>query len=372
MAGKVTPLANHHKARGARFTEFGGWQMPVQYKGIIEEHLAVRRACGLFDLSHMGEIEIRGPLALDFAQGLMTNDVSKLAPGRVQYSLLCNETGGIIDDLLVYRHPDYVTLAVNASNTDKDLDWLQRMAARPPYRGKVEVLNVGERRAILAIQGPQAPKVMRSVGLDVLDLPYMAFRLLGQNGEIMVSRTGYTGEIGYELYMPASDAVTWWERFLGLANSVDIEPVGLGARDTLRLEMGYTLYGNDIDETTTPWEAGIGWAVKLDKEFIGRTALLEAKAQGPQRRLVGFVVEGRGIARPGYPVYIEGELRGEVTSGCISPSSNRPVGLAYVDSAWAEAGTSIEILVRGRAVAGRITSVPFMPSRVRDAVTLGD
>ncbi|NMB12426.1 MAG: glycine cleavage system aminomethyltransferase GcvT [Firmicutes bacterium] len=369
MAGNVTPLAARHKALGARFTEFGGWEMPVQYTGIIDEHLAVRQACGLFDLSHMGEVEIRGPLALEFAQRLMTNDILKLAPGRVQYSLLCNEAGGIIDDLLVYRHPDHVTLAVNASNTVKDLDWLQQMAAKSSYRGQVEIVNVGAERAILAVQGPLAPTAMQAVGLEVLDLPYMAFRLLGSKEELMVSRTGYTGEIGYELYLPATEATSWWDRFMELGDSLGLKPIGLGARDTLRLEMGYTLYGNDIDETTTPWEAGIGWAVKLDKEFLGREALRETKARGLKRRLVGFKVEGRGIARPGYPIQVAGEIVGEVTSGCIAPSLNEAIGLAYVDLAWAKEGTLIETLIRNRAVTAKTVSVPFVPSRVRDSVS---
>lgn len=370
MDSKVTPLVASHKALGARFTEFGGWEMPVQYTGIIDEHLAVRRACGLFDLSHMGEVQIRGPMALEFAQELMTNDVLKLKQGRVQYSLLCNEMGGIIDDLLVYRHPEHVTLAVNASNTDKDLEWLQRQAANPRYQGKVEIVNVGAERAILAVQGPLAPKAMQAVGLEVSDLPYMAFRLLGDNGELMVSRTGYTGEIGYELYLPAADATRWWDRFVDLRDDIEIRPVGLGARDTLRLEMGYTLYGNDIDETTTPWDAGIGWAVKLDKEFIGRKALLEAQVQGPKRQLVGFVMDGRGIARPGYSVLVSGEPKGEVTSGCISPILNKAIGLAYIDPGCTDEGSSIEIVIRGKAIAAHIASTPFAASRVRDAVSL--
>lgn len=370
MASNVTPLAASHRLLGARFTEFGGWEMPVQYTGIIDEHLAVRERCGLFDLSHMGEIEIRGPMALEFIQGVLSNDVFKLAPGRVQYSLLCNHMGGILDDLLVYRHQDHATLVVNASNTDKDLDWLRQVALQPSYRGKVEIVNVGEERAILAVQGPLAPKAMQAVGLDVLDLPYMAFRLLGQEGELMVSRTGYTGEVGYELYLPVAHAVTWWERFMGLGERIGIKPVGLGARDTLRLEMGYTLYGNDIDETTSPWEAGIGWAVKLDKEFIGREALLQTKAQGLKRRLVGFRVEGRGIARPGYPVQVSGEPKGEVTSGCISPSLDQAIGLAYLDHTCSKEETPIEVIIRGKAIAAQIVSLPFIPSRVRDTVTM--
>ncbi|NLY31101.1 MAG: glycine cleavage system aminomethyltransferase GcvT [Firmicutes bacterium] len=368
MAGRVTPLVDHHRALGARFTEFGGWEMPVQYTGIIDEHLTVRQTCGLFDLSHMGEVEIRGPLALEFAQWVLTNDITQVAPGRVQYSLLCRETGGIIDDLLVYRHADRVTLAVNASNTAKDLEWLLKHASEPPYQGKVEIVNVGEERAILAVQGPGAPKVVESVGLDVLDLPYMAFRLLGQNGELMVSRTGYTGELGYELYMPAADAPQWWERFMALAEPMGLKPVGLGARDTLRLEMGYTLYGNDIDESTTPWEAGLGWAVKLDKEFIGRDALADTKGKNT-RRLVGFMLQERGIARKGYPVHVDGQPVGEVTSGCMSPSLNRAIGLAYVDIDRAKTGTPIEIVIRGKAVAAQIAPLPFVPSRVKDTVS---
>ncbi|NLA58304.1 MAG: glycine cleavage system aminomethyltransferase GcvT [Firmicutes bacterium] len=368
MAGRVTPLVDHHRALGARFTEFGGWEMPVQYTGIIDEHLVVRQACGLFDLSHMGEVEIKGPLALEFAQWVLTNDITKVAPGRVQYSLLCNEAGGIIDDLLVYRHLDYVTLAVNASNTTKDVEWLLQQASQPPYQGKVEIANVGETRAILAVQGPMAPKVMEAVGLEVLDLPYMAFCLLGDKGELMISRTGYTGELGYELYMPAADAPLWWTRFMSLAEPMGLKPVGLGARDTLRLEMGYTLYGNDIDESTTPWEAGLGWAVKLDKDFIGREALAACKDK-TSRRLVGFMLQDRGIARRGYTIQASGQPVGEVASGCMSPSLGRAIGLAYVDIPWAKVGTPIEIVIRGKAVAAEIASLPFVPSRVKDTVS---
>ena len=367
MAGNVTPLAASHKALGARFTEFGGWEMPVQYTGVPREHLAVRQACGLFDLSHMGEVEIRGPKALDFVQWVMTNDVLKLAPGRVQYSLLCNTDGGILDDLLVYRHTDYVTLAVNASNTDKDLDWLHSLAQEAPYKGQVEIVNVGKDRAILAIQGPLAPKAMQAVGLDVLDLPYMAFRLMGQHGEIMISRTGYTGEVGYELYMPACQGVFWWDRFLALQENLGIQPVGLGARDTLRLEMGYTLYGNDIDEATNPWEAGIGWAVKLNKEFVGKEALVRLEPS-TQRHLVGFKMEGRGIARSGYPVMVDGISKGEVTSGSISPSLNVGIGLAYLKAGIGQVGDLVDVVIRGKSVSARVTATPFVPSRVKDIV----
>lgn len=368
MAARVTPLRVQHEVLGARFTEFGGWEMPVQYSGVVDEHLTVRQACGLFDLSHMGEINIVGPMALDFVQYVMSNDVHKLAPGRAQYTLLCNESGGIIDDLLVYRHADCVTLAVNASNTGKDLEWLRSLADKPPYRGSVDIVNVGEERAILAVQGPKAPKAMQAVGLDVTDLSYMSFRLMGDDGQMMVSRTGYTGEIGYELYLPKEKANHWWDRFMGVAGTVGIKPVGLGARDTLRLEMGYTLYGNDIDESTNPWEAGIGWAVKLGKDFIGRASLAESKAKGLERRLVGFQVEGRGIARSGYSITINGQVRGRVTSGSISPSLNVPIGLAYMDEAVSQEGTAIEVIIRGRPVTARIVQVPFMPSRVKDVV----
>ncbi|NLA58301.1 MAG: glycine cleavage system aminomethyltransferase GcvT [Firmicutes bacterium] len=368
MAGRVTPLDDHHKRLGARFTEFGGWEMPVQYSGIIDEPLSVRQGCGLFDLSHMGEVDIRGLLALEFAQWVLTNDVLKAAPGRVQYSLLCSETGGIIDDLLVYRHPDYVTLIVNASNTAEDLEWLLQQANKPPYRGKVAIVNVGEERAILAVQWPKAPEVMEAAGLgEVLDLPYMAFCLLGDNGELMVSRTGYTGEIGYELYMPAGDAAHWWERFMMLAEPMGLKPVGLGARDTLRLEMGYTLYGSDIDESTTPWEAGLGWAVKLSKEFIGRDALAASKGRH-SRLLVGFVLHDRGIARGGYTVQAEGQPIGKVTSGCISPTLNRAAGLAYVDISRSKPGTPVQIVIRGKEAAAEIAPLPFVPSRVKDPV----
>ncbi|NLK08532.1 MAG: glycine cleavage system aminomethyltransferase GcvT [Firmicutes bacterium] len=366
MAGKTTPLAANHRALGARFTEFGGWQMPVQYTGVVAEHLAVRQACGLFDVSHMGEVEVRGPKALDFVQWVLTNDVIKAAPGRVQYNLLCTHEGGIIDDLLVYRHEDYVTLVLNASNTEKDLKWLMALAQEAPHSGQVELLNIGTQRAILAIQGPQASAAMEAVGLDVSDLPYMGFKQLGKDGEIIISRTGYTGELGYELYIPASGASDWWDKFAALEGEITVSPAGLAARDTLRLEMGYTLYGNDIDETTNPWEAGIGWAVKMNKgNFIGKDALTELKGKS-RRSLVGFTVEGRGIARSGYEILVDGTPVGEVTSGSISPSLNVGVGLAYIETDSCSEGDLVDILVRGKPVQARIATPPFVPSRVRD------
>ena len=245
------------------------------------------------------------------------------------------------------------------------MEWLLKQASEPRYQGKVEIVNVGEERAILAVQGPAAPKIMEAVGLDTLDLPYMAFHLLGDKGELMVSRTGYTGEIGYELYMPADDAALWWERFMALAEPMGLKPVGLGARDTLRLEMGYTLYGSDIDESTTPWEAGLGWAVKLDKEFIGRDALFASKASIPA---AGRLPKS-GDCPGGYPVQAEGQVVGEVTSGCMSPSLNRAVGLALMWIFRAKTGTPIEIRIRGKNVAAEIAPTPFVPSRVKDSVS---
>jgi aminomethyltransferase len=331
--------------------------MPVQYRGVIDEHRAVRTAAGLFDVSHMGEVRVAGPGAEAFVQRLTPNDVSQLAPGRAHYSALLSHEGTFLDDLLVYRIAgDEFLIVVNASNADADFAWIASFPT--DLDGGVELENASDRYALLALQGPRAAAILAphtDVALDAIR--YYRFapgRVLGRPA--LVSRTGYTGEDGFELYLAPEDAPAAWDALV----AGGAEPVGLGARDTLRLEAGMALYGHEIDSTTTPWEAGLDWIVKLGKgDFVGRAALEAARAEPPRRRLVGFEVEGKGIARQGHRLLDGGREVGAVTSGTWSPTFERALGMAYVESALAEPGTAIEIDVRGRAVPARVVALPF-------------
>lgn len=353
-----TPLHDRHVAAGGRLVEFAGWQMPVQYRGVIEEHRAVRSAAGLFDVSHMGEIRVAGPGAEAFVQRLTPNDVSKLTPGRVHYSALLAEDGTYHDDILVYRlAADEILLVVNAANAAKDFAWV----ASQPHDG-LAVEDVSAQWALLALQGPKALEILAPLTDAALDaIRYYQFA----RGEVagvpaIVSRTGYTGEDGFELYVPPDAAGDLWDALLATGEPLGLMPAGLGARDTLRLEAGMALYGHEIDRTTTPWDAGLDWTIKLDKgDFIGRDALVAARERGPARRLIGFDVEGRGIARDGYEVRVAGAVAGKVTSGTFSPTFERALGMAYVVAEHAQPGREIEIDVRGRAVAARLRALPF-------------
>lgn len=355
-----TPLYRCHLDAGGRMVGFAGWEMPVQYSGVIEEHRAVRNAAGLFDVSHMGEVSVRGPGAEAFLQGLTPNDVSKLAPGRAHYSGLLTEQGTYLDDLLIYRlDPQEFLVVVNAANTASDFEWIESHAARAP---DVRVENVSDRYALLALQGPRAVEILGPlVAGDPSGIRYYGF----ERGEVdgasaLVSRTGYTGEDGFELYLAPEDAPRLWNRLLEAGSDAGLVPAGLGARDTLRLEAGMALYGHEIDETTTPWEANLGWVVKLDKgEFIGRRSLAEQKETGVERTLVGFEVKGRGIAREGHPVVLGGETVGRVTSGTFSPTFEKALGMAYVPVDAARPGTGIEIEVRNRRLEAEVVRLPF-------------
>jgi aminomethyltransferase len=363
---KRTPLHEAHRAAGAKFVEFGGWEMPVQYAGIIDEHKTVRTAVGLFDVSHMGEIEIRGPRALEVVQRLTTNDASKLADFQVQYATLCYPHGGIVDDLTVYRFgPEHFFLCVNAANIDKDYAWIVEHAG-----GDADIRNSSPEIAQLALQGRQAQATLQ----PLCDLPleairyYWAAKVMVMGVEALVSRTGYTGEDGFEIYCPAAHGSTLWGALLDAGAPYGIKPVGLGARDTLRLEMGYALYGNDITAETSPLQAGFSWVVRLNKaEFIGRDALLKERAAGIKRRLVGFEVLERGVARSHYRILAAGHEIGEVTSGTMSPSLNKAIGLGYVPPEYAKPGTVLQIDIRGKPVPAQVTSTPFYPSQVRKA-----
>ena len=355
MAGETlrrTPLYEEHEALGARLVPFAGYEMPVQYEGIKAEHEAVRTRAGLFDVSHMGEVIFRGPQAEAAIQRLVTRDVSRLAAGQAGYAAVCYENGGTVDDVLVYRRENDFLVVVNASNREKDLDHFRAHTRDLD----VEVTDESDDWALLALQGPEAARLLQ--GLTETDLSSMKYYRFveGEVGgaPVTISRTGYTGEDGFELYVRPDDAPALWRRLVG-AGAV---PAGLGARDTLRLEAGMCLYGNELDSETTPLEAGIGFAVHLDKEaeFVGREALREEKREGLRKKLVGFEVEGRGIARHDYPVTVGGETVGKVTSGTQSPTLNKAIGLALVSPGVED---RFEVEVRGRPVAARAVPLPF-------------
>jgi aminomethyltransferase len=356
-----TPLYDCHREAGARLVPFAGWEMPVQYAGVIEEHHAVRNGAGLFDVSHMGEFHVRGPAAEAFLQALTPNDVSKLTPGRAHYSALLTEEGTYVDDLLVYRRgADDFLLVVNAANIASDFEWVQNRAA--DHGGEVELENASEDYALLALQGPRAVEIL--AGLTETDLGAIRYYRFAE-GQVagapaILSRTGYTGEDGFELYVPPEAAAGLWRRLLAAGASAGLQPAGLGARDTLRLEAGMALYGNDIDATTTPWEAGLDWTVKLAAgEFVGRSALVAQKEAGIQRKLVGFELRDRGIARHGHTVLDGDTVVGEVTSGTFSPTFQKALGLAYVPVASAEPGTPITLGVRNKRLAAEVVETPF-------------
>src|SRR6266545_596004 len=361
---KRTPLRDVHVKAGAKMVPFGGWDMPVQYTGIIDEHRAVRRAVGLFDISHMGEFEVRGPDALAAVQRLCTNDARTLEIGHVQYAALCYPEGGIVDDLTVYRlAADHYMLVVNASNIDKDWAWVTSHSV-----GRAEWKNVSDETALLAVQGPKAEAlVARLADRDVTGIHYYRFARGAVAGvSTLISRTGYTGEDGFELYVAAGAAERLWAALIEAGRPDGIQPIGLGARDTLRLEMKYALYGNDIDQTTNPLEAGLGWVVKLGKgEFTGKPAIDHVKAEGPRRRLIGFELIDRSVARHGYRILRDGAEIGRVTSGTYGPSVDRYIGIGYVPAALSALGTEIEVEVRGRPQKARVVKTPFYPPKVK-------
>jgi aminomethyltransferase len=354
-----TPLYAEHVALNAKIVPFAGYEMPVQYPaGITAEHQAVRNAAGLFDVSHMGEFIVRGDRALEFVQHVTTNDASRIEVGQAQYSTLCNEQGLLLDDLLVYRFPDHYMLVVNGSNREKDWAWVSRFGGD----FAVELEDRTDDIALLALQGPRAQAILaRLTDHDLDSIRYYRFAEGTVDGTPMIiSRTGYTGEDGFELYVGADDAPALWRRLLEVGKEDGLLPTGLGCRDSLRLEMGYALYGNDLDEARTPLEAGLAWVTKLDKgDFVGRDALRRQKEEGVKVRLAGFKLRERGFPRHGYPVEFNGERSGEVTSGTMSPTLGYGVGLAYVPVAAAKPGTEIGIVIRDRAVPAEVVRPPF-------------
>lgn len=354
-----SPLHERHAALGARFVPFAGWEMPLQYRTITEEHLAVRRAAGLFDVSHMGEIEIKGPGALGTIQKVTTNDAERLPPLQAQYSLLCLPSGGVIDDLLVYRlAPECFLLCVNAANTAKDLQWLGEQATP-----QSEVVDRSREYALLAVQGPRATEILAAVaGNKIVAIPRFGCVQVTLDGtSVLCSRSGYTGEDGWEIFCPWSLAAGVWDLLLDAGKPYGLLPAGLGARDTLRIEAGLPLYGHELDTTTTPVEAGLGWAVRCEKPaFVAREVLCDQKAKGVARKLVAILLTEPGIPRQGYPIVKNGQAIGAVTSGCKSPVLGAGIGLGYVASAEAKVGNRVHVQIRHRLVPATVVERPFV------------
>ncbi len=354
---KHTPFYAFHRAAGAKLVDFAGFEMPVRYTGDVREHQAVRTHAGLFDITHMGEFDVRGPGATEFLDQLLTNHVAALDVGQALYSPMCRPDAGIVDDLLVYRYADHYMVVVNASNRVKDFEW---MAQHKPAGVSFE--DHSDRTALLAVQGPMAADILRAhVPEAVLELGYYRFTtglLFGIPATI--SRTGYTGEDGFELYFAPEHGDRVWSGLIEAGQPHGLDLIGLGARDTLRLEMGYMLYGNDIDDTTTPLEAGLGWTVKLKKgEFHGKAVLEKQKAEGLKRRLVGIQLEGRRVPRHGMTLTSAGREVGVVTSGTFSPSLERPIGMGYVEADLAAIGTALEVQAGSTSLPARVTARPF-------------
>ncbi len=357
---KKTKLNKKHVALGAKLVEFAGYEMPVQYSSIIGEHKAIRKSVGVFDVSHMGEVIIKGERAFDFIQHILINDVSKLKIGRVQYTAMCYEDGGIVDDLLLYQlgENEYM-LVINASNIEKDLAWMKKYNTYG-----VEIIDESDEYSLLAVQGPNSRKTLENICNEALKMEYYHFVVTECAGvEILVSRTGYTGELGYEIYFKSSieEAEKIWDTIFNAGIKYEIVPVGLGARDTLRLEMGFCLYGNDIDKTTNPIEAGLGWITKVKNgEFIGRDAILKIKEDGVTRKLVAIIADSRAFPRHGYEITENGSSIGTITSGTLSPILGKPIAMGYVDKEFSDIDSIINIKIRNKDVEGQIVKLPFV------------
>ena len=363
--GKRTPLYDEHIRMKAKMVDFAGWDMPIQYTSIIEETKTVRSSVGVFDVSHMGEIYIEGPQAIEFVNYVITNDFASIKFGDAIYSPMCKEDGGIIDDLIAYKiDSEKALLVVNAANKDKDYEWLREKAKN----FSVSVIDRSDELALIAVQGPKAEELLQKMAdIKLSEIGFYQFK----NGRVrgiraQISRTGYTGEDGFELLVDADAAVPLWRSILEYGEEFGIKPAGLGARDLLRLEASYLLYGNDMDETTNPIEAGLSWTVKFDKgDFIGKEALLKVKEEKPKRKLVGMILEGRNIARHGYKIFKDGEEVGFVTSGGYSPTLEKSIALGYVKVPYNKKGTELEIEVRKKTVKAEVVKLPFYRGSVK-------
>jgi aminomethyltransferase len=356
---KRTPLYAVHRRAGGKMVEFAGWEMPLQYSGLVDEHVAVRSRAGLFDVSHMGQLEVRGSGGLEFCQRVSANDVARMELNQAQYNLLLHEQGGIVDDVIFYRlEAQRFLICVNAANIEKDFDWLRHQAT-----GNIEIADLSTQYALLALQGPLAEKILQPLTtLALRELKRFRFRFTELcSAHCLVSRTGYTGEDGFEIYCDPAAAEMLWTALLNAGADDGLLPAGLGARDTLRLEMGYPLYGHELDDTTTPMEAGLEWVVKLSKPvFVGREVLARQKSQGPRRRLIGLELIEPGIARSGYELYRDGRAVGRITSGTKSPTLGKSIALGYVSLQALEGGEAMQVEIRGRKVQAKVVSLPFV------------
>ncbi len=360
---KKTPLFDLHRASDAKMVPFAGYSMPVQYSGATDEHTTVRNAVGLFDVSHMGEVFFEGPRALEVADRIVTNNLAKLAPGQAAYTVMCRPDGGIIDDLVVYKFGDEkLMVCVNAANRAEDFEWMRSKAA-----GDCSISDRSDDYVQIAVQGPKAEALLaRLTPVDLATVGTYRFIEGPVDGrEMIIARTGYTGEDGFELYCSVDDGGPVWEALLEKGVDLGVKPAGLAARDSLRLEYCFALYGNDIDQQTNPYEAGLGWVVKLQKpaDFIAKGTLARIKAEGPRRKLVPFEMVGSGIARQGYPVVVDGESAGTVTSGTKTPTVGKAIGLAYLPANRAAAGTPFQVEIRGRRVDAVVTTRPFIKKK---------
>ncbi|MBX7095314.1 MAG: glycine cleavage system aminomethyltransferase GcvT [Flavobacteriales bacterium] len=357
---KNTALSQKHISLGAKMVPFAGYNMPVSYSGLNDEHATVREAVGMFDVSHMGEFILKGPDALDLIQRVTSNDASVLTDGKAQYSCLPNDKGGIVDDLLVYKVADqHYMLVVNASNIEKDWNWISKHNTKG-----VQMENISDATSLLAIQGPKALATLQKLtAVNLSEIPYYAFRVGTFNGveNVVISNTGYTGAGGFELYFPNEVAEKMWDGIMEAGKEFGIKPIGLGARDTLRLEMGFCLYGNDIDDTTSPIEAGLGWITKFTKEFTNSKAIAEHKEKGVSRKLVGFEMIDRGIPRHDYEIVdAAGNVIGKVTSGTQAPTLQKGIGMGYVKTEFSKADSEIFVKVRDKALKAKVVKIPFL------------
>jgi len=357
---KRTKFYNCHLKHNAKMVDFAGFEMPIQYSSIIAEHKAVRESVGMFDVSHMGEIIVKGEKALNFVQNVTVNNAAKLDIGKVQYSAMCYENGGIVDDLLVYKvSEDEYMLVVNGANKEKDYEWMLKNNT-----SGADIIDESDDYSLLAVQGPNSRKVVEKVFNQAIDIEYYSFiksELFGL--PIIVSRTGYTGELGYELYFKGDEkqADSIWDKIIESGSEFGITPAGLGCRDSLRLEMGFCLYGNDIDENTTTLEAGLGWITKLKKgDFIGRDILVTQKENGIKKKLVPIIFDERAFPRKDYDIKKDGNVIGKITSGTVSPIIEKPIALGYVNTEFAKEGEELEVIVRNKPVKAKVTKLPFV------------
>lgn len=357
---KKTNFYDIHKNLNAKIVEFAGFEMPILYSSIINEHKAVRESVGVFDVSHMGEVFVKGEKALDFVQHITVNDASKLTEGKVQYSAMCYEDGGIVDDLLVYRQGEnQFLLVINGSNVDKDFEWMQKNNIFG-----VELSNESDEYNLLAVQGKNSQKTIQKICDKEINLEYYTFTYAKVAGyDMILSRTGYTGELGFELYFKGDKTVAEnvWNALFEAGKEFNIQPIGLGARDSLRLEMGYCLYGNDIDATTNPIEAGLGWITKLNKEsFIAKDILVKAKEEGTSRKLVALLSDSKAFPRHGYDLSVDGKIIGKITSGTVSPVIDKPIAMGYVESQYAKPDTVVNFLIRDKEIPAKVIKLPFV------------